>query len=314
MRLVNSADHQAWLARHLTQRDRWLARMLFEHKVLTTHQIVELCFPTRRTANSRLSSLHTWGVVHRFQPHRTLGSHPMHYVLDSAGAAMLAHEDGLDPRKIGYSREREIGRAHSLQLAHTVGCNSLLSRLVSRARQPGATGQLVTWWSAQRSAHHWGDIVTPDAYGCWDESGRAVGFFVEFDCGTEQLSRLTAKLARYEQLATVTGVSTPLLVWLPTAAREANARRALADAARGLDQPRLVPVVTTSGETVADPVDMSEARWLPVGSPQPSGRARLAEVASSWPQLPDSAGARPVSGRELIAPPAPMPPAAQSRR
>jgi Replication-relaxation len=318
-RVVNSAEHQAWLARHLTQRDRWLTRMVFEHKVLTTHQIVELCFPTRRTANLRLRNLRDWGVLHRFQPHRALGSHPMHYVLDSAGATLLAHEDGIEPAKIGYSRQREIGRAHSLQLAHTVGCNGLLARLVYRARQPGSTSRLASWWSAPRCAHHWGDILTPDAYGRWEEHGNAVEFFVEFDFGTEQLSRLAAKLGRYEQLATSTGITTPVLIWLPTAAREANARRALSNALLSLDQPQLVPVATTSGQTVPDPLDMAQPRWRRIDTPQPGGRATLTEIPALWPHLPppnriSAAPSVPSRPTAEITPPTPMPPAAQPRR
>ncbi|WP_335645163.1 replication-relaxation family protein [Amycolatopsis albispora] len=72
--------------------------MLFEHHVLTSTQIVDIAFPSRRAANLRLRDLYQWGVLHRFQPHRTRGSHPMHYVLDTAGAVALAHETGLPPR------------------------------------------------------------------------------------------------------------------------------------------------------------------------------------------------------------------------
>ncbi|MFC0105531.1 replication-relaxation family protein [Kibdelosporangium aridum] len=50
--------------------------MLFEHKVLTTHQIIDLAFPSRRSANQRLLNLYSWRVVHRFQPYLTTGSSP----------------------------------------------------------------------------------------------------------------------------------------------------------------------------------------------------------------------------------------------
>ncbi|SEP54048.1 Replication-relaxation [Amycolatopsis saalfeldensis] len=184
-RVLNSAEHHAWLARHLTDRDRWLCRMLFEHHVLTSTQIIDIAFTGRRAANLRLRNLYQWGVVHRFQPHRDRGSHPMYYVLDTAGAVALAREDGIDPKELGYRREREIGRAFSLQLAHTVGCNGLFTTLVHQARQPGAAGQLMAWWSAARCGRHWGDIVTPDGYGRWREAGRDVEWFIEFDFGTE---------------------------------------------------------------------------------------------------------------------------------
>lgn len=319
-RVLNSAEHHAWLARHLTGRDRWLCRMLFEHHVLTSTQIVDIAFPGRRAANLRLHNLYRWGVVHRFQPHRSLGSHPMHYVLDTAGAVALAHEDGLELKDLGYSREREVGRAFSLQLAHAVGCNALFTTLIRAARQPEATGKLTTWWSAARCGRHWGDIVTPDGYGRWSEAGREIEWFIEFDFGTESLSRLASKLIRYERLADATGITTPVLVWVPTAAREANARRALTEALRGLDNPARVPVATTSGESTGEPLDMTAARWRRIDDPGTAGRVTLAELPRLWPHLPASPPS--TGGRHLDAtrvtrpglePPTPMPPAVSSR-
>ncbi|WP_033293131.1 replication-relaxation family protein [Amycolatopsis jejuensis] len=319
-RVLNTAEHHAWLAGHLTARDRWLCRMLFEHHVLTSTQIIDIAFPSRRAANLRLRNLYQWGVVHRFQPHRDRGSHPMHYVLDTAGAVALAREDGIDPRELGYNREREIGRAFSLQLAHTVGCNGLFTALIHRALQPGTTGALTTWWSAARCGRHWGDIVTPDGYGRWREADRDIEWFIEFDFGTETLTRLARKLARYERLAENTGITTPVLVWLPTAAREANARRAFADALRALNRPDRVPVATTSGETTDDPLDMAAPRWRRVEDTRTTGRVRLTELPVLWPELPASpplSEPRPApaaAGRVEVAPPSPMPPPAPAGR
>ncbi|MFD8494863.1 replication-relaxation family protein [Amycolatopsis sp. NPDC059657] len=313
-RVLNSAEHHAWLARRLTSRDRWLVRMLFEHKVFTTHQIVDLAFPTRRAANFRLLNLHKWGVLHRFQPHSALGSHPMHYVLDTAGATLLAHEDGIEPRALNYNRDREAGRAYSLQLAHTVSCNSLFTTLVRHARLSGATGELTAWWSAARCGRHWGDIITPDGYGRWREAGHDVEWFLEFDFGTEQLARLASKLTRYERLATTTGITTPILIWLPTPQREATVRRALTDTLRTLDHPHRVPVATTNAAAGADPSDMTEPRWQRLGGNGTTGRARLADLTTLWPELPapvPHAGTGELSTpgeRSELTPPRPTPP------
>ena len=89
-RAALTGEHHAYLAAHLTPRDRWLARVLAEHRVLTAGQIAQLAFASTRTANRRLLSLYRWRVVDRFQPYLTSGSAPMHYVLDTAGAAALA--------------------------------------------------------------------------------------------------------------------------------------------------------------------------------------------------------------------------------
>ncbi|UJW32610.1 replication-relaxation family protein [Saccharothrix sp. AJ9571] len=315
-RVLNSAEHHAWLTGHLTDRDRWLCRMLFEHHVLTSTQIVDIAFPSRRAANLRLRDLYRWGVLHRFQPHRDFGSHPMHYVLDTAGAVAIAHEAGLDPKELGYNREREVGRAYSLQLGHTIGCNGLFTALIRRSRQPGATGTLTAWWSATRCGRHWGDIVNPDGYGRWRQDGRDVEWFVEFDFGTEQLSRLADKLTRYARLADTTGITTPILLWFPTATREASARRALADALRALDHPGRVPVATTSAEAATDPLDMAEARWRRVGDTS-DGRTALADLSTLWPALLQHTEHRPAADTAPstgLAPPSPQPPPAPVHR
>ncbi|WP_406601774.1 replication-relaxation family protein [Lentzea sokolovensis] len=288
-RAAATGEHHAQLAGRLTVRDRWLARMLHEHKVFTTSQIVELCYPTMRAANHRLLDLFKWRVVDRFQPFVSSGTAPMHYVLDVAGAVALAYEDGLDPRQLGYRHEDAIGIAHSLRLAHTVGVNGFFTALVALSRQSDARGRLTAWWSELRCGRLFGDMVRPDAYGRWHEDGQQVEFFLEFDFGTEDLGRLASKLYGYEKLATATGITTPVLVWLPSNRRETSARRALADALLQLDRPALVPVATSAADLtgVADASSPAVRRWLPVvdKSARAHGRLRLAELVRVWPQL-----------------------------
>ncbi len=232
-RVVSSAEHQLWLARHLTPRDRWIVRMIHEHRVLTTHQIVELGWETRRSANIRLLELYRWRVLDRFQPLATSGLSPMHYVLDVAGAAVLAHEDGLDPKKIGYQHDRAIGIAHSLHLAHRVAVNGMFTRLIHHARQPQAPGRLTAWWSEERCARSFGDIVRPDAYGRWEQGRGEVEWFLELDFGTETLRRLTFKINAYDRLAEATNIHTPILIWTTTRVpRSTSARGPRRGAAR----------------------------------------------------------------------------------
>ncbi|MEV6242496.1 replication-relaxation family protein [Lentzea sp. NPDC051838] len=289
--------------------------MLNEHKVFTTSQIVELCYPTMRAANHRLLDLFKWRVVDRFQPFISSGSAPKHYVLDIAGAVALAYEDGLDPKQLGYRHEENIGIAHSLRLAHTVGVNGFFSTLVALSRQPDARGRLTAWWSERRCGQLYGDVVRPDAYGRWHEDGHEIEFFLEFDFGTEDLGRLASKLRGYEKLATSTGITTPVLVWLPGNRRETGARRALADALSQLDRPALVPVATSAADLagITDTNSPAVRCWLPVASStRRHGRVRLAELAQVWPQLDTLAGLASPSpqqspARELTAP-NPIPP------
>jgi len=313
-RVVSSAEHQLWLVLHLTPRDRWITRMIHEHRVLTTHQIVELGWITRRSANLRLLELYRWRVLDRFQPLAVSGLSPMHYVLDVAGAAVLAHEDGLDPKKIGYQHDRAMGIAHSLHLAHRVAVNGMFTRLVHHARQPEATGRLAAWWSEERCARSFGDIVRPDAYGRWAQGRGEVEWFLELDFGTEALRRFTFKIDAYDRLAKATNIHTPVLIWTTTLRREARLREVLAEALRNLDYPARVPVATTAAD-LAEPdqhLDATLTRWLPLTRPA-TGRLSLGQLAGLWPPtakpLTESSTADSDLGRPTrLHPPQPMPP------
>jgi hypothetical protein len=318
VRIATSGEHHAWLARHLTTRDRWLARMLCEHKVFTTHQIVQLAFPSARAANHRLRELYRWRVADRFQPFVTIGAQPMHYVLDVAGATAVAFEAGIDPADLHYRHDRAIGIAHSLRLAHTVGTNGFFTALIAASRTPHASGELTAWWSEARCGRHFGDLVRPDGYGRWHDHahGSDLEWFLEFDFGTETLHILASKLDGYHRLAAASGITTPVLVWLSTARREASARRALSAAVAELDRPALVPVATSSADLPAgeDPGADSPAgaRWLPL---QPddgrmSGRRSLADLAHAWPGLTPPTPTQPRRPAGVPQPAAPRSPAA----
>ena len=297
-RSVASAEHQAWLGRRLTARDRWLARMLREHRVLTSHQITQMLFPSARSANRRLREIFTWRVIDRFQPFVTVGAAPMHYVLDIAGAHLLAHEDGIDPKDLGYRHETSIGIAHSLRLAHTVAVNDHLATLIAHARHTDHT-RLTAWWSETRCRKHFGDLARPDAYARWRVHNTELEFFLELDFGTETLRILTSKLGDYERLARSTGIVTPVLIRFVSDGRETSARRALEEARGQLDRPDLVPLATG---TSASPV---VAAWLPINGTT-ARRVQLIDLAVQWPDLTVSSPAEAVPSSTL---PEPMPPA-----
>ncbi|MET8983246.1 replication-relaxation family protein [Streptomyces sp. NPDC004539] len=313
-----TAATSAYLARltpRLTGRDRWLAHMLLEHRVLTTHQITELAWPSERAANMRLLRLYRWRVIDRFQPFMTYGSAPMHYVLDIAGAALLAREHGIEPRELDYQHDRALGIAYSLHLAHTVGTNGFFTALIARSRHPDTTGRLTAWWSEARCTRLFGDIVRPDAYGIWQSGPTSVEWFLEFDFGTERPDRVAAKLPRYARLAATTGITTPVLIWMPTPRREAQIRHALAEALAGLDDPALVPIATINADACSG--DPAENRWHPLDNARPAlRRLPLAELPRAWPHLPPVNPVRsadPHTGAGLPPPP-PVPPSPTPRR
>src|ERR1700689_5747626 len=98
-RLARSPGLLAALAARLTARDRWLLRMLYEHRVLTTTHITQLAFGTTRAATARLLTLYQHRAIDRFRPLAPpgTGSLPLHFVLDDAGPTVIAAEDGTTP-------------------------------------------------------------------------------------------------------------------------------------------------------------------------------------------------------------------------
>ncbi|GAB3901404.1 replication-relaxation family protein [Kibdelosporangium lantanae] len=313
-RVANSPDHQAFLAARLTARDKWIIRMLHEHRVLTSHQIATLAFPSPRSGRQRLRELFQWSVIDRFQPFISVGTAPMHYVLAPAGATVLAAAEGIDVRDLGYRHDRALGIAYSLRLAHTVGVNDWFAALVDRARRdPRVTVDV--WWSETRCARHFGDIIKPDAYGRLTIDQHEVEFFLEYDFGTEVLTKLAHKLVGYAALAETSGITTPLLVWLPTARREAAARSVLRQFHGQLDHSDVVPVATASNEHLnlstplpspADPV------WLPLGTS--AERCEPHRLLDAWPNLQPSAPVPDTSQDVRLLPaPAPTPPPSNER-
>jgi Replication-relaxation len=321
-RLARSPGLLAALAARLTTRDRWLLRMLHEHRVLTTTQITRLAFGTGRAATARLLTLYQLRAVDRFRPLTATGSAPLHFVLDEAGAYLLAAEDGITPGQLGYRRDRALAIALSAQLAHATGTNSVFCALAAQGREAGEAA-LTCWWSERRCAALWGDLARPDGYGQWTEhtpAGPAVtDFFLEYDTGSENLARVAAKLAGYRDLAARTGITTPVLFWLPAARREAALRALLATTAGRGPGPRAagavpgVPVATTTPEAAAGGTGPAGAIWLPAGQPGP--RLRLAQAGGTTPAQPPATATGQQADDSAAAgtglpwhPPAPAPP------
>jgi Replication-relaxation len=289
-RLARSPGLLAALAGRLTARDRWLLRMLHEHRVLTTTQITQLAFGTTRAATARLLTLYQLRAVDRFRPLTASGSAPLHFVLDEAGAYLLAAEDGIAVGQLGYRRDRALAIALSGQLAHTAGTNSVFCALAAQGRRAG-NAALTCWWSERRCTALWGDLARPDGYGQWAEHTPTrlarTDFFLEYDTGTENLARVAGKLTGYRNLAARTGITTPVLFWLPTARREAALRALLASTAGGgpslqpADAVPGVPVATTTPQAAAGGTGPADAIWLPAGQPGP--RLRLTQTGGTRP-------------------------------
>lgn len=312
------------LAAHLTARDRWCVRMLAEHRVLTTAHLTQLAFAHPRRARRRLQILRELGAIDAFQPlhgtgvasRRGGGSAPLHWVAPPLAYAMLAAEDGHDLAPQADSRQvgRGVALAHNAQLGHQLAVNTLLvdlatapsptSRVESRAESRaeawvGGGGGLVCWWGQARCTQHLAP-ARPDAYAVWTTPtpdpgprGTRVGFAVEWDTGTEPLTRLAAKLRGYHRLALASAIVTPVVIWLPGPRREHNAQAVLAAALADLDHPHLVPVFTTYSDPPRIP---SRGTGRAASVPGGAGTGRTARSGPQWDPdarilLPVSAGA-----------------------
>lgn len=247
----------------LTQRDRTICRLLYEHRVLTTSQIADVGFASLRKAQERMALLHRLEVADHFRPRSWAGTGPYHHTLGPAGAAVIAAERGVEVRDLPWRRDAATALAASQRLGHLVATNGFFTALLRTCRRhPGS--ELAEWWSEQRCAAVWGKVVRPDGYGVWVEDDRRLPFLLEYDCGTERLARLEAKLPGYARLARAAKHPTWVLFCFTSPAREAAARKVLRHPA--------VPVATAVVERGATP---DGPLWLALSD---SGRRRLVDL------------------------------------
>ncbi|MFI0354222.1 replication-relaxation family protein [Actinomadura sp. 9N407] len=267
----------AEVAYRLTDRDRALLGLVWEHRVLTTDQLTSIFFRTPERARQRLNRLHHLHALLRFRPWAPIGSRPWHWVLGPTGAHVLAITRGQSLTEFGYRQTDATAISVSPRLGHQIGVNDFFARLHAHARHHTETTALEEWWSEQRCAALWGDLARPDAFGRWTEPGadgtpNTLDFFLEHDTGTETLARVAAKLGGYADLAEATGTTTPVLFWLPSPKREANLRQRL-----GTPEVPVATAVHTPSTSHDGPAGQV---WQPAGPGD--SRHRLAALAQAW--------------------------------
>lgn len=264
------------VASSLTDRDRNILRLLRWHRVLTTSQIHVMFFSDRNTTQHRMTRLHDLRLVERFRPLHAGRDAEYHYVLDVLGGYVVATMANRNPDrevKMRWRTYQALAIATSQRLAHAVGTNDLFVQLAAAARhRPDA--DLTTWWGERYCKERLAGVVYPDGVGVWREGAVSVVFCLEYDRGTEQLSRLTKKAADYARLEEASGWAFWLLVVVPGPRRELGVRAALSG--RGL------AIATTTASLARRP---AEAIWAPLGAD--GARVRLADLAG-WPRPAES--------------------------
>jgi hypothetical protein len=255
----------------LTSRDRYLLDRLAAHQCLTTEQITALAFTTDRKARRRLLALYQRDVLDRFRFPTGPGSLSWRWTLGPVGAAVVAGSADQPMPRPGTVRAATARLAASPRLHHLLEVNQFFCALAAYARRD-PEAMLLRWWSERQATHAAGGIVHPDGAGLWTQAGHRVPFWLELDRGTEQLSRLAAKLAGYRRLAG-TELAWPVLFWLPTHAREANLHKLLSEA----ESAGMVVATATGGTGHAHPLGPV---WRLPGQPG-TARWRLHQIPTS---------------------------------
>ncbi|MBB5153695.1 hypothetical protein BJ970_001229 [Saccharopolyspora phatthalungensis] len=265
--------------------------------MLTTEQIAAAEFQSVRRAQDRLAQLRALGVVFGFrESYRDGGTSQTRFALGYLGArAMAAQRAEKPPTRPAHQRALER-LAWWPKLGHQLGVNGFFCHLAAHARRSqtdvGGTGDdsagcgLGQWWSEQRCTEFfWNSAVKlrPDGYGCWAERGRWVRFFLEYDTGTEALSKVTRKISDYSAFPTHSfGV---LLFSVHSAKREIALRQALRRAA-GTGRPPLVIATTTRDQEHPDgPAGPVWAVWSQGHGNAVARRYRLAELPQRGPRI-----------------------------
>jgi len=237
----------------ITDRDMQLLLQLYEHKVLTTHQIHELHFSSEHRARKRLRQLYEKAVLDRFRPHQHPGSQPHHYYLDDLGAKLVAGYLAVELKELRFRKERIFRLSRSRFLEHLRETNGFFTRLAYGCRVSNNGLRLAHWYGERRA-----NLVTvrPDGLGCLETPEGLLAFWLELDRGTEPRNRLERKMHQYIRPG-LSAESLPhlLLFCFQSEGREVSARDALWD----LDY--ITVATTTLDRHQANPLGPI---WLPI--------------------------------------------------
>lgn len=227
--------HVARLASRLTERDRQIVLDCFEHQVLTTEQLRRLYFAGIRSARRRLQALYALRVLDRFRPpwQRGQGSTPHHWVLDEAGAHIIAAEQGIERSQLRWRHTSTLTIAASPTLTHRVEVNEFFTRLAAEAA--AAHGALSEWYGERTTHQMLAGIAKPDGYGVLTLPDRPpIHLLLELDRDTEPAGRLREKANRYTRAvprSALRHANPIILLAVPTSARALTASAAVAHTA-----------------------------------------------------------------------------------
>ena len=146
-----NVDRVFELASHLTERDREIVLSLFDHQLLTTDQLELLFFSSKRRAQDRLLFLYRHRLLDRFYPPSPFGAGKpqAHWLLDEAGATLVAAILGVERKQLGWHR-RDDWASHP-QLRHRLELNRFVTDLIAATLNDQVLG-VRAWYSSRDAA------------------------------------------------------------------------------------------------------------------------------------------------------------------
>ncbi len=224
--------HIVGLGSRLTDRDRQIALDCYEHHVLTTSQLQRLHFAGLRTAEVRLDVLYGLRVLDRFRPpaRHGAGTAPYHWILDQAGAYVVAEQYGIERRELKWRHATALALADSMKLRHHVEINEFFAQLTHEVTAKG--GALAEWYGERTIHGLFSGVIWPDGYGVLTLPDRSpLHFLLELDRATEPAVQLRDKAKRYAKAlprSTLARYQPVVILAVPTAARVRAAGAAIA--------------------------------------------------------------------------------------
>jgi hypothetical protein len=272
--------------------------------VLTTNQIAMIEFLSVRRAQDRLRQLRELGVVFAFrESYLRGGTSQTRYALGYLGARLIAAQRAERPPAPKAYAEGLERLALWPKLDHQLGVNGFFCALAAhrnpaRLQEAGREGEvsgLTQWWSEKRCTaffvkYHSGGRDTrlrPDGYGCWEDQGRTVRFFLEHDTGTDSLTTVTRKIDDYRDFATdAFGI---LLFSVHSTRREIALRAALCHDLAGGDPGFVIATAARDLSHSDGPAGPIWGLWTPHGGDTVPRRYRLAELPQRGPSVEHTA-------------------------
>jgi hypothetical protein len=183
----------------LQDRDRSILKLVYDHRFITTAEIMALTPGSRRNLYERLKLL----FHHRYLDRIGYDLyHPMIYALGNRGADVLTDYYGIDRQRINWrTKNRE---AHHHYINHTLMVGRFRAALMQSIAIAGA---MLTSWQREGEMHEYvtygiaserrRGIIIPDAHFTIEYAGREHHFFLEADRSTMSHDRFLAKLEAY---------------------------------------------------------------------------------------------------------------------